>query len=823
MNKQKFGFISILTGTLLLINISCVPGPEQSSNEIVVTDMPRSRILFDFDWLFHRGDITGGETLEIDDTQWRTLDLPHDWSIEDIPGTNSPLDSSAIGGINTGYYVGGTGWYRKRFTVPEDLSDKRFRLYFEGIYMNADIWLNGGHLGNHPYGYTSCWIDMTNHLRFGEENVLAVQVKNEGQNSRWYSGSGIYRHVWLLVTNPVHIAPWGISITTPEVSGSLARVSIRSNVINDQKEPFDIVLHTIILNKAGNEVARQSTNQNIEANSFPVITQELNIEFPELWSPNSPVLYTAITEIKDSDSAITDVLETTFGVRAIKFTVEEGFLLNGIPTLLQGGCMHHDNGPLGSAVYDRAEERRVELMKASGFNSIRCAHNPPSPAFLEACDRLGILVIDEAFDMWRKPKNPEDYSLYFDDWWQKDIESMVLRDRNHPSIIMWSTGNEIPERGQPEGFETSRMLAEYVRKLDPTRPVTSAVNGLGPDKDPYFATLDISGYNYSFGGDHGQKSIYKRDHERHPNRVMYCSESYPLEAFGAWMDVLDYPYVLGDFVWTGFDYLGEASIGWLGYPHEGSFYPWNHAFCGDIDICGFKRPQSYYRNVLWNAGRQVSIFVKPPTPSFEENPNRKDWSKWHWHDVVADWNWGGNENTPMEVVVYCSHEKVELFLNNESLGAKESIKETQWRATWEVPYQPGTLKAIAYSGTEEVDSWELATADQPSNIRLTADRTTLCADGQDLCYITVDLLDPEGILHPKAENEITVEIEGPGKVIAIASSNPVSTESFQQMKRKAYKGRCLIVVKSIQEPGEINIVVHAEGLKQDSLIIKSEI
>ncbi|MCK4814481.1 glycoside hydrolase family 2 protein, partial [bacterium] len=370
----------------------------------------------------------------------------------------------------------------------------------------------------------------------------------------------------------------------------------------------------------------------------------------------------------------------------IEFTVEEGFLLNGKPTLLKGGCMHHGNGPLGSAAYDRAEERRVELMKASGFNSIRCAHNPPSPAFLDACDRLGILVIDEAFDMWRKPKWPQDYNLYFDQWWQKDIESMVLRDRNHPSIIMWSTGNEIPERGEPEGVKTSQMLAEYVRDLDPTRPVTSAVNGLRPDKDPYFATLDIAGYNYSFGGDHGKQSIFEIDHNRLPNRIIYCSESYPLEAFGAWMDVIDYPYVIGDFVWTGFDYLGEASIGWLGYPHEGSFYPWNHAFCGDIDICGFKRPQSYYRNVLWNAGQQVSIFVKPPKPSFKTNPDKKDWSKWEWQDVVAEWNWDGYENQPLEVEVYCAFETVELFLNGESLGKKETNRGTQWIAKWEVPY-----------------------------------------------------------------------------------------------------------------------------------------
>lgn len=822
MNTQRIGFTLVVTGILLLFNVGCVPGPETTSNEIELTNTPRSKILFDFDWLFHRGDIVGGEIVEIDDTPWRTIDLPHDWSIEDIPGTDSPLDSNAIGGISMGYYVGGTGWYRKKFTVPEDLSDKKFRLLFEGIYMNADIWLNGQHLGNHPYGYTSFWIDLTDHIHFGEENILAVQVKNEGKNSRWYSGSGIYRHVWLLVTEPLHIAPWGVYITTPEVTGSSAKVGVKIKVMNDREEPFDMVLSTKILNPSGNKVAGGSTNQNIEANSFSEVTQELTIESPELWSPDSPVLYTAITEIMDSDAEVLDVCETTFGIRTIEFTVEEGFLLNGVPTLLKGGCMHHDNGPLGSAAFNRAEERRVELMKASGFNAIRCAHNPPSPAFLNACDRLGILVIDESFDHWIYGKNPQDYSNYFENWWQRDTESMIVRDRNHPSIIMWSIGNEIPGMDNPEIVEWAKKQADYVRELDPTRPVTAAVNNLNPQKDPYFAALDVQGYNYPVGGDHRESSLYEKDHKRIPDRIMYCSESYPLEAFGAWMAVVKLPYVFGDFVWTGFDYLGEASIGWLGYPHEGSFYPWNHAFCGDIDICGFKRPQSYYRNVLWNAGRQISIFVKPPTPSFEENPDRRDWSKWHWYDVVADWNWAGNENIPLEVVVYCSYDKAELLLNGESLGVKETTKETQWTAAWQVPYQPGTLRAVAYSRTEEVDSWELASAGKPTKIRLTADRTLLTADGQDLCYITVELLDSNGILSPKAENEITIEIEGPGEVIAVASSNPMSTESYQQKKRKAYKGRCLIVVKSTRKAGDIRIVVHAEGLQQDALLIKSE-
>lgn len=822
MKRKKNGIYLSIIGIGLFLILGCSQKPKNKTNELIVNDHPRSQLLFDFDWRFHRGDVAGGEEVDFDDSQWRLLNLPHDWSIEDVPGTDSPLDSNAVGGIDIGYFVGGTGWYRKKFTIPSELNGKRFNINFEGVYMNADIWLNGEYLGNHPYGYTSFWYDISENLIFGEENLVAVKVSNEGKNSRWYSGSGIYRHVWMTVTEPLYIAPWGTYITTPEVSNLLAQVDVKTKVVNDSDKSMEVTFVTIIINQKGEETAKVETKMQIEAASSLEISQNLAVRSPELWSPESPNLYIAATEIIDSDSQVLDKVETTFGIRTIEFTVEEGFLLNGKPTLLKGGCMHHGNGPLGSAAYDRAEERRVELMKASGFNSIRCAHNPPSTAFLDACDKLGILVINEAFDMWKKGKKQQDYHLYFDQWWQKDIESMVLRDRNHPSIIMWSTGNEIPERGEPEGVKTSQMLAEFVRDLDPTRPVTSAVNGLRPDKDPYFATLDIAGYNYSFGGDHGKQSIFEIDHNRLPNRIIYCSESYPLVAFGAWMDVIDYPYVIGDFVWTGFDYLGEASIGWLGYPHEGSFYPWNHAFCGDIDICGFKRPQSYYRNVLWNAGQQVSIFVKPPEPSFKTNPGKKDWSKWEWQDVVAEWNWGGYENQPLEVEVYCAFETVELFLNGESLGKKETNRGTQWIAKWEVPYKPGILKAVAYEGTKEAGSRELVTAEDPNNIRLSADRAKIKADGQDLSYITVDLLDSNDRRHPKAENLIRFEIEGPGSIIAVASSNPMSVESYQQPKRKAYKGRCLVIVKSTRESGNIIIKASSTGLQSARLIIISE-
>lgn len=811
----------MITGlAIVLIAVGCTKALPDSSLFAALEDT-RSTFLLDEDWKFHLGEMEGGEGPDMDDKSWRNLNLPHDWSIEDIPGTGSPLDSTAVGAINTGYFRGGTAWYRKQLDVPEGLESKRFFLHFDGIYMDADIWVNGIPLGNHPYGYTSFSYDITEQLRVGGSNLIAVRVQNEGRNSRWYTGSGIYRHVWLTVTEPVYIAPWGTSITTPEILSDRATVLVTNEIANPNGSKGKLKVLTTILNEAGEKVAQSENEIENTPGASEKISQELEITSPDLWSVDSPALYTAITEIIGRKSKLLDRVENRFGIRSIEFT-QEGFFLNGENVLLKGGCMHHDNGPLGSAAYDRAEERRVELMKASGFNSIRCAHNPPSPAFLDACDRLGILVIDEAFDMWRRPKNPQDYHRFFDDWWEEDVKSMVQRDRNHPSIIMWSTGNEIPERGSPEGVETSALMAEYIRKLDPTRPVTSAVNGLGPDKDPYFATLDISGYNYSFGGDHGKESIFRIDHKRVPDRIMYCAESYPLTAFGAWMDVLDNPYVIGDFVWTGFDYLGEASIGWLGYMHNFNFYPWNHAYCGDIDICGWKRPQSWYRNVLWETGKQLSIFVTPPEPSFEENPDRMDWSKWHWQDVVDSWNWEGHEGENLEVEVYCAYETVELFLNGVTQGRKATSRENEWIARWTVPYAAGKLTAIGYRSGEEAESDELLTTGDPVNIEMKADRSSFEADGQDLSFVEVELKDHDGNRSYTAGNLVQFELEGPGEIVAVGSSNPMSAESYQASFRKAYQGRCLVVVKTTREAGEILLTASSEGLQSSSLSLESQ-
>lgn len=779
----------------------------------------RQAILFDADWKFHRGGAQFAEQPAFDDAAWRRLDLPHDWSIEDAPGTASPFNRDAIGQVSAGFTIGGTGWYRKTWVVPEADKNKRIVIQFDGIYMNAEVWINGQSLRSHAYGYTSFWYDITDRVKFGSPNVLAVKVRNEGENSRWYSGSGIYRHVWLKVFEPVHVAQWGTSVTTADVSAGSAKVRMRTQVDNQTGAAASVTVTTRIVAAGGAEVGKVSSEGMVGSNGTAEFAQDLVVNKPALWSTETPMLYTAVSEVSSS-AGIVDAVETRFGIRAAAFDAVNGFSLNGKPMKLKGGCFHHDHGPLGSASYDRAEERRIELFKASGFNAIRCSHNPPAPALLEACDRLGMLVIDEAFDMWRDPKNPNDYSVFFDQWWQKDLESMIARDRNHPSVIAWSIGNEIPGMDTPAVVETAKTLAAFVRKTDPTRPVLAAVNDLGPKKDPFMAALDLAGYNYGSGGDHSNGTIFKTDHDRVPSRIMIQTESYPLEAFKSWMDVLDHPWLLGDFVWTAFDYIGEASIGWRGYWQEQNFFPWNLAYCGDIDICGWKRPQSYYRDALWKEN-QVSIFVKPPAPSFEENPRRMAWSKWHWFDAVADWNWNGHEGRPIQVSVYSSCEEAELVLNARSLGRKKTDRASRFMATWDVPYQPGELKVIGYRGGKQVASAMLKTAHDASRIVLAADRDRIKADGQDLSYVTVELRDAGGTRHPKAENMLTFAIDGPGTIVGVGNANPVSLESYQRPERKAWQGRCLVIVKSGNQPGDIHLRASSTGLPAGEIIIRS--
>ncbi|WP_298731589.1 glycoside hydrolase family 2 TIM barrel-domain containing protein [uncultured Chitinophaga sp.] len=789
----------ILTGLLLLLAIHAA-----------AQDTTREQ-LFDAGWRFHRGGALGADKPAFNDAQWRQVDLPHDWSIEDLPGTQSPFSPDAISQPGGGFTTGGTGWYRKSFALPATYQDKRIHLQFDGIYMNAEVWLNGKRLGKHPYGYTSFSYDITERLKWDTINVLSVKVRNEGENSRWYAGSGIYRHVWLKLMGPVHVGQWGTYVTTPEVNATAAKVHLQTTVLNTTKETAAVKVVSRILNAQGREVAVTSDNRNMSARDTMRWEQDMTVSKPMLWSVQKPAMYTAVTEVY-RNVQLTDRVETPFGIRTITADAVHGFRLNGQTIKLKGGCVHHDNGPLGAKAYDRAEERKVELLKAAGYNAIRCAHNPPSPAFLDACDRLGMLVIDEAFDTWQDQKNPEDYHLYFDKWWQRDVESMVYRDRNHPSVIMWSTGNEIPNRQRPEVARVAKMLRDYVRSIDSTRFITCGVNGIAEDKDAFLSTLDIAGYNYA-------RDKYVPDHQRVPQRTIIATESFPLEAFDYWMEVEDHPWVLGDFVWTAFDYIGEASIGWLGFWQQQSFYPWNLAYCGDIDICGWKRPQSYYRDVLWKKD-QLSVFVKPPQPSFALNPHKVDWSHWEWHDVAAHWNWQGNEGKRLEVNVYSSCEEVELFLEGRSLGRKPVSRANRFTAVWQVPYQEGTLKAIGYRKNKVVNTAILRTAGTVAKLNLSADRTVLQASTQDLSYVTVELQDANGVRHPLAEQLVQFEISGPAVIEAAGNANPRSVESYTLPRRKTWQGRCMVVVRTTGEKGRVMLKALVQGMEQAQIVLE---
>ena len=783
---------------------------------------------FDQEWRFHLGDIAEGRWREPDDSTWRLVDLPHDWSIE---LERDPANPSGSAG---GYFPMGLGWYRKTFAAPEAWCGKKVRVEFEGVYMNAETWLNGHFLGRHPYGYTSFWYDLTPYLDVGTTNVLKVMVDNACQvNSRWYSGSGIYRHVWLMVAEPVHVGHWGVYVTTPEVSPEGALVRVRTTVENEAEVPHEVIVRSRIVAPDGAWVGSHGTPHwrgglaEARAAIGPAgrheCSQDVLVANPQLWSPDTPDLYHVETEVL-VENRIVDTATAAFGIRSLHFDAQAGFLLNGQPLKLKGGCVHHDDGVLGAASYDRAEERKVELLKASGFNAVRCAHNPPAPAFLDACDRLGMLVIDEAFDCWRDGKNPYDYHVSFDDWWRRDLDSMLYRDRNHPSVILWSIGNELVERGQPEGARLARLLAEHVRAVDPTRPVIAAINGFGnavawSRADETFAALDVGGYNYQWGQ-------YRPDHEQHPLRMMIGTESTPKEAFDQWMSVLELDYVLGDFVWTALDYLGEAGIGRVVFEGEQEpflgRYPWHQANCGDLDLCGFKRPQSYYRDVLWQAGANLYIAVHAPIPEGQT----LTLTYWGWPDVWPDWTWPGREGQPFQVDVYAACEQVELFLNGRSLGMRPTTRQERFVATFQVPYEPGVLKAVGYTDGRTrphrpVAECQVKTVGAPAGIRLTPDRSVIEAEPGDLSFVTVEIVDGEGLVHPHAGHTVFFTIKGEGSIAAVGSGDPLSVEGYQGNQRKAYRGRCLVVVKSHGRPGEIRLRAQADGLDGAEVVIRA--
>lgn len=714
-----------------------------------------------------------------------------------------PFDTvESPGQRDTGYVLGGIGWYRKTFTLPPSGDTTCIAVRFDGVYMDSDVWLNGIHLGNHPCGYTGFAYHLTPHLKpAGERNVMAVRVRNAGHNSRWYSGSGIYRHTWLTSTHPVHVALWGVWVTTPDVAAGTTVVNVATTVENAGSTDSAVTVNVRIADPKGATVTRCSAAGSVAGNgATAVIPAKLTVKSPRLWSVDSPALYTAQVDIV-VDGAVVDCTTTTFGIRTFSFDARCGFVLNGRTLKMKGACMHHDNGLLGSAAIDRAEWRRVEIMKANGYNAIRTAHNPPSPAFLDACDQLGMLVMDESFDMWRKAKNTEDYARFFDAWWRKDTDSMILRDRNHPSIVIWSIGNEIPERGEPDGVKSATMQADHVREMDPTRPVTSAYCGVDDNADPYLAELDVAGYNYA-------KDRYVLDHKRHPRRVVIATETFPLEAFDYWMGALDNPHVVGDFVWTGMDYLGESGIGFAtvdGVAHP-SRWPYHTAWCGDIDICGVKAAPSYYRDILWNRS-VLEMAVRRPLPE-----GRKPWiSPWGWHDEERSWTWPEHKGGTMQVAVYSSAEQVTLTLNGREIGTQSVSRATKFTAIFEVPYEPGELTAKALVGGRVVAKQTLCTAGAPKKIRLSADRAKIRADRNDLAYITIEVLDAKGTVVPNADTIVKLTLSGPAELAAAGSANPRYQGSYRKPECIPFQGRCMAILRP-KGAGRATLRAESRGL-----------
>jgi beta-galactosidase len=765
------------------------------------------------DWLFQNGDTKGAEDPTFDDRGWRHVVVPHDWSIMDKPDGN-PFVPNMIAGQDSGYLAGGVAWYRRHLALTPAEAAKVVRLNFEAIYMDADIWMNGEHLTKHEYGYTAFSLDLTGKVRAGD-NVISVRVNHVDPSSRWYGGSGIIRPASLNITDRVHIDADSVFVTTPIATPKNGLVSIRSSIVNRSAEPRTVELVSRVLSAEGTVVAKTRQSRSIPREGSLAFAQAVTIARPRLWSTHSPNLYTLVQEVRVGGK-IADTRRVRFGIRTVTFDAQKGMRINGEPIEMRGGNIHHDNYMIGAAGAPDADRRKVQLMKAAGYNAIRNAHNPASQATLDAADELGMLVIDEAFDAWNKSKRDQDYARFFKDAWQKDIDSLVISGRNHPSVVMWSIGNEIPETGAELGIQTAKMLGARVHLLDPTRPVTQAINYPQPASTAQAAAVDVVGYNYEL-------ELFTKDHEKLPQKVMYTSESVTKNSFPYWREVETKPWVVGDFVWTAVDYLGESGIGWMGYSNDWQKlapFPWHLAYCGEIDATGRKRPAAYYREALWKTGIDpISAFVRQPEGTedlpdrhfFPVTPPHQDWSL---DDVHPSWTWPGQEGKLLEVVVYSEFPEVELFLNGNSLGRKAVNLSTEYKASFSVRYAPGQLVAVGYRNGLEAGRWTLSTAGPPVRAKITVDRARISANGEDLAYVAVELLDANGtpVYAQTGDRDVRIKILGPASLAGLGNGNPRDASSFESGRRKTFHGRAVAAIRAGTTTGQIIVEVEADGL-----------
>ncbi|MCL2773768.1 MAG: DUF4982 domain-containing protein [Oscillospiraceae bacterium] len=770
------------------------------------------KICFNKNWQFANGNVPfvyfSGAAVKGTE---KIVDLPHDFMIE------QKRDPKSLTRRDGGYFPGGVGYYTKKFFAPADWENKNVYVEFEGVYMNAEIRLNGNVIKRQNYGYTTFSVNLDKYMKYDSENELLVVADNSAiPNSRWYSGSGIYRYVWMYIGEKTHIKQQGVYAKTRFVKDNHANIQIETSVENYNGEENLIIDHNIKNNQNG-EIKRVQ-----QACKNAVNKMDIQIDNPVVWDIDSPNLYTITTKlykggIGTGNDKILDTAETTFGIRTFSIDSKNGLILNGKPLKLKGGCIHHDNGILGSASYVRSEERKIEILKASGFNAVRTAHNPPAPAFLDACDRLGMIVMDEAFDCWKCAKTQFDYHRDFESDWAHDLTSMILRDRNHPSILFWSIGNEIVEQtGHSGAPETSEMLADHIRKYD-DRPVGMAIMGFDLTNPEFVkginkvvAPLDFVGYNY-------QHAHYETDMTKYPDRVIIGTETVPKDIYQSWELTLKCPNVVGDFVWTAIDYLGEAGIGQAYYTEERpeiewhlTDYPWNQAYCGDIDVCGFKRPQSYYRDILWGVSDKPKMFVRRPTKYSHESEKL---SYWGWSDDVEGWDFNVEEGKTVVVDVYSPAISVELFLNGESVG-KNDLKEL--KASFIIPYKKGELKAVDSNNNTVI----LSTSQAPAKIKLTPDRANICTDG-DLSYVTVEIMDCDGKTVTNATNKVSFSVEGAGKLLAVGSANPKTEDMYSGNMHGAYDGKLIAVVKSTSV-GKIVLNAVSEGLTKAEVVLTAE-
>lgn len=745
---------------------------------------------FDFDWKFILEDNTSFSQANFKDAGWNDVQLPHDWSIK------LQFDQS-VGG-SAGYLPGGIGWYRKTFSLPESYKGKVVSILFDGIFHQSDVYINGHHLGFRPYGFCSIEYELTPYLKFNEENVIAVRVDRSGDGARWYTGSGIYRHAWLQAVDPVHIATYGTYITTPFVSNEKADIKIVTTLVNSGDQEKTLTISQRVLNKYGKETAKSDQKKiSLSGKASVDVEQLFSIKDPQRWSIENPDMYCMETTVKAGSKAV-DVYTTPFGVRTIRFDKDKGFFLNEKHVKLKGLCLHQDAGSLGTAVPDRADERRLEILKEYGCNAIRCAHNQPTPEFLDLCDRMGFVVIDEAFDKWKSGY----YEKYFDEWWQKDMENMLLRDRNHPSIILWSIGNEVQEAwGDPaESMPRAAMLQDFVHQFEPTRPVTLAVQN--NHREELAGVVDVIGYNYL-------EARMLSDRKKFPERIFLVSEELPyfrgeegnIRSYtpdNPWNIVAQHDFVAGGFIWSGVDYIGESVGNSRGWPN------------GLFDICMNEKPRAAYHRAMWNSEPLVSIAVMDPSLDIDHGRDL-----WQWPKMASHWNFPESYfGQIMEVRTITNCEKVELLFNDKVMGKYTTADFTNNTIVWYVPYVPGKLVAKGYNGDQEVTSYTIATTKNTDRAVLKADVTTIKADGQDLSHISIHLEDEDGNLVQTDDKKLTVTVKGEGKFLGIDNADLRRKNTFDGNELKTYFGKALVVVQSTRKPGKMLVNVVMEGVSE---------